>query len=163
VLNPVRPKIKEAAVAVEAKDVVVRPLSELDIEAITRIDEKLTGSYRAEFWENRITFYLRRDPEACCIAEVEGEVAGFMFADLKGGEFGLEETAGWIERFGLDPAYRGHGLGRKLFDALVEHFRSVGATKLRTLVDSSTPEAAGFLKAIGFGPSPLEALEMPLD
>lgn len=148
---------------VEAREVQVRPLSELDIEAITRIDEKVSGSYRPEFWENVITYYLRRDPEASRIGELDGEVVGFMLGDLRGGEFGLEETAGWIERFGIDPAFKGHGLGRSLFEALVEHFRSVGATKLRTLVDTSSAETTGFLKAVGFTPSPLQALEMKLD
>ena len=148
---------------VEAREVQVRPLSELDIEAITRIDEKVSGSYRPEFWENRITYYLRRDPEASRIGEMNGKVVGFMLGDLRGGEFGLEETAGWIERFGIDPEFKGHGLGRSLFAALVEHFRSVGATKLRTLVDTSSSETAGFLKAVGFEPSSLQALEMKLD
>ena len=148
---------------VEAKDVVVRPLSELDIESITRIDEMITGLYRPDFWEDRIAYYLRRDPEACRIAEIDGEVAGFMLADLRGGEFGLEETAGWIERFGIDPGARGHGLGRKLFESLVEHFRSIGAHKIRTLADADSKETSGFLKALGFATSPLEALEMSLD
>lgn len=147
---------------VEAGEIVVRPLNELDIEAITRIDERVSGSYRPQFWESRIAYYLRRDPEASRVAEVEGRVVGFMLADLRGGEFGLEETSGWIERFGVDPDYRGRGLGRKLFDALIEHFRSVGARRLRTLVDSRQQETASFLTALGFAPSSLTALEMPL-
>lgn len=148
--------------AVQVGKVVVRPLTELDIEAITRIDEKVTGLYRPEFWENRVAYYLRRDPENSRVAEVDGKVVGFMLADLRGGEFGLEETSGWIERFGVDPAFRGHGLGRKLFDELAAQFKANGATRLRTLVDSSSGETAGFLKKVGFAPSRLEALELSL-
>ena len=85
-----------------------------------------------------------------------------MLADLKGGEFGLEETSGWIERFGIDPDYRGRGLGRKLFAALVDHFRGLGAERLRTLVDASKGDQKGFLEALGFGASRMTALELPI-
>ena len=148
--------------AVEALEVTIRPLTELDIDAITRIDEKVTGLYRPDFWEDRVAFYLRRDPEASRVAEVGGAVVGFMLADLKGGEFGLEETSAWIERFGVDPELRGRGVGRKLFAALVDYFREAGAERVRTLVDTSQGETARFLKALGFGASRLEALDMPL-
>jgi hypothetical protein len=77
----------------------IRPLSELDLGRITSIDERLTGVYRPEVWEGRVVYYLRRDPECCPVAEVDGKVVGFMFTDLRGGEFGLEEVCGWIERF----------------------------------------------------------------
>lgn len=147
---------------VEAPDVVIRPLEDVDIDAITRIDEKLTGRYRPDFWESRVAYYLRRDPESSRVAELGGQVVGFMLADLRGGEFGLEETSAWIERFGVDPAQRGKGIGRKLFDALAEHFKGAGAHTLRTFVDNRQAENASFLKAVGFEPSELTALEMPL-
>lgn len=148
--------------AISAPDVVVRPLSDTDIESITRIDEKVGGTYRPEFWENRVAYYLRRDPESSRVAEIDGQVVGFMLGDVRGGEFGLEETSGWIERFGVDPAQRGKGIGRKLFDALVLHFRSSGAKSLRTFVDASQADNAKFLAALGFGPSRLTALEKTL-
>ena len=147
---------------VEAPEVTIRPLSDVDIDAITRIDEKVTGTYRPEFWEDRVAYYLRRDPEASRVAELQGKVVGFMLADLRGGEFGLEETSGWIERFGVDPEARGKGIGRKLFEALVEHFKASGALTLRTFVDTRQAETATFLKAVGFVPSALTALEQPL-
>jgi ribosomal protein S18 acetylase RimI-like enzyme len=147
---------------VEAPEITIRPLADVDIDAITRIDEKVTGRYRPDFWESRVLYYLRRDPEASRVAELGGKVVGFMLADLRGGEFGLEETSGWIERFGVDPAMRGKGIGRKLFDALVEHFKGAGAHTLRTFVDTGQAETATFLKAVGFGPSALTALEKSL-
>lgn len=148
--------------AVEASNLVVRPLSDTDIEAITRIDEKVGGAYRPEFWEDRVAYYLRRDPESSRVAEIGGEVVGFMLGDVRGGEFGLEERSGWIERFGVDPAHRGRGVGRRLFDALAGYFRDAGAAKLRTFVDASQEENAKFLSAVGFGPSGLTALEKTL-
>jgi ribosomal protein S18 acetylase RimI-like enzyme len=140
----------------------IRPLDELDISGIVRIDEKISGIYRPEIWEERIMYYTRRDPGASQVAEAGGKVVGFMLGDLRAGEFGLEEPSGWIERFGIDPDFRGQDLGRKLFDAIKTHFTAEGAKSVRTLVDTHDGGVAGFLKAIGFTPAPLQALEMRL-
>lgn len=141
----------------------IRPLDELDISAIVRIDERISGSYRPDVWERRVGFYLRRDPGASQVAEADGKVVGFMLGDLRAGEFGLEEPSGWIERFGIDPDHRGQDLGRRMFEAMVTHFRQGGARSVRTLVDRSDAGLTGFLEALGLKPSPLQALEMPLD
>jgi ribosomal protein S18 acetylase RimI-like enzyme len=140
--------------------VLVRPLSELDLSRITAIDERLTGSYKPEVWERRVVYYLRRDAEACPVAEIDGKVVGFIFTDLRGGEFGLEETSGWIERFGVDPDFQGRSIGRSLFETAQAHLRSRGATILRTLVGPGDDDLAGFLRAVGFQTASLQALEL---
>ena len=140
----------------------VRPVTELDLDAITRIDERITGRYRPEVWEQRVVYYIRRDPDAPKVAERDGTVVGFMLGEVRGGEFGLEEPTGWIEFFGVDPSARGGGIGRKLVDALLDHFRSRGAHVARTVVASRDAEIASFLKANGFTTAPLEALERTL-
>jgi ribosomal protein S18 acetylase RimI-like enzyme len=149
--------------AVPARDraVRVRPLDELDISGIVRIDERISGLYRPDFWESRVMYYLRRDPQASQVAEADGRVVGFMLADVRAGEFGLEEPSGWIERFGIDPDFRGRDLGRALFDAIAAHFRELGTQRIRTLA-LETDAVAGFLKRLGFQPAPLVALEMPV-
>lgn len=145
-----------------AAQVRIRPLDELDIGSIVRIDERITGTYRPDIWERRAMYYLRRDPDASQVAEVDGRVVGFMLADLRAGEFGLEEPSGWVERFGIDPDHRGRDLGAGMFEAIVRHFRGEGAIAVRTLVDMKDENVAGFLKALGFGPSTLQALEIRL-
>ncbi len=143
-------------------DVRVRPLNELDIEAVTRIDERITGRYRPEVWEQRVAYYIRRDPESSQVAELGGKVVGFVFGEVRGGEFGLEEPTGWLEFFGVDPDARGRAIGRRLVDALLAHFRSEGAHIARTMVATRDQEIAGFLKAMDFAPAPLTALEKRL-
>ena len=140
----------------------IRPLDELDIESIVRIDESIGGHYRPEFWERRVMYYLRRDPESSRVAEVGGKVVGFMLGDMRAGEFGIEQPTGWIERFGVHPEFRGRDLGQQMFDAIVGHFRGEGATTVRTLVDRQETAVVGFLKAMGFAASPLQALEIQL-
>ena len=140
----------------------VRPLDELDIGAIVKIDERIGGAYRPDFWEQRVVYYLRRDPESSQVAEVDGKVVGFMLGDIRAGEFGLEQPSGWIERFGIDPDHRGRDLGKQMFEAITAHFRAAGVATVRTLVDGQDAPVTGFLKALGFAPSPLQALEIRL-
>lgn len=134
-------------------------MTELDVESICRIDERITGRYRPEIWEQRVGYYLRRDPDAPQVAELDGRVVGFMMGEVRGGEFGLEEPTGWIEFFGVDPTARGGGLGRRLCEALLAHFRERGAKVARTMVRAQDTDIAAFLRAMGFADAPIVPLE----
>ena len=133
----------------------IRPLDTVDIGQVVTIDEKITGQYRPEVWERRVGYYLRRDPDAALVAERDGEVVGFMLGEIRSGEFGLEEPTGWIEVLGVDPDAQGQSVGRLLGEAILAHFRSGGATSVRTLVDESMGDIAGFFTSMGFEPSTL--------
>ena len=161
-LIPNSEPLRRAIVPRMADDVVIRPMTELDIEGITRIDERITTQYRPDVWERRVGYYIRRDAESSQVAVVAGAVAGFMMGEVRGGEFGLDEPTGWIEFFGVDPDVRGRDLGRKLIDALLAHFRAQGAHIARTMVATKDQDIAGFLKAMQFTPAPVTALEKRL-
>lgn len=136
-------------------DVSVRGLDTIDIGAVVRIDEKIGGEYRPDVWEERIGYYLRRDPDAALVAEVDGEVVGFMLGEMRSGEFGLEEPTGWIEVVGVDPDYQGKAVGRRLAEALFAHFKSCDVHLVRTLVDEKMSPIAAFFASVGFEPEPL--------
>ena len=91
-----------------------------------------------------------------------GRVVGFMLGEVRGGEFGLEEPTGWVEFFGVDPSSREKGVGRRLIEALLGHFRSKGAHVARTMVATQDKDIAAFIAAMGFKPAPLSALEKRL-
>jgi ribosomal protein S18 acetylase RimI-like enzyme len=138
-----------------ATEVRVRGLDTIDIGAVVDIDEKISGRYRPEVWETRVGYYLRRDPDAALVAEVGGDVVGFMLGEVRSGEFGLEEPTGWIEVLGVDPDVRGQAIGRRLAEALLDHFKTEGAVTVRTLVDEEMKDIAGFFGSLGFEPAPV--------
>jgi ribosomal protein S18 acetylase RimI-like enzyme len=140
----------------------IRPADELDIGAIVDIDERIGGRYRPEVWERRIGYYLRRDPESSVVAEVDGRVVGFMLGEVRSGEFGLEEPTGWIEVLGVDPGHRGRAIGRRMAEAMLDHFREQGAKSVRTLVDEEMSEISGFFSSLGFEASSLRPFVKPL-
>ena len=140
----------------------VRPVNETDLGDIVRIDEKISGEYRPHVWEDRILYYLRRDPDSSVVAESGGRVIGFMLGEVRSGEFGLEEPTGWIEVLGVDPDARGGGVGRSLAEAMLRHFKVKGATRVRTLVDENMDGIASFFRSMGFEPSRVMPFEKSL-
>ncbi len=136
-----------------ATEVRVRGLDTIDIGAVVDIDEKIGGRYRPDVWDTRIAYYLRRDPDAALVAELDGDVVGFMLGEVRSGEFGLEEPTGWIEVLGVDPDVRGKSIGRRLAGALLAHFKTRGAVTVRTLVDEEMKDIAGFFTSLGFEPA----------
>jgi ribosomal protein S18 acetylase RimI-like enzyme len=141
----------------------LRPITELDIEAVTEIDEKITGKYKPDDWERRFGYYLRRDPELSLIAEEDGRVVGFMLGEVRAGEFGLEEPAGWIEVMGVDPECQGRSVGRELLNGMLTNFRTRKATAVRTLVnEQSQAQLLAFFEQSDFQPTPLKTLEHKL-
>ena len=143
-------------------EIHIRQVDELDIDAIVGIDEKISGRYRPEVWERRISYYLRRDPQAAVVAEAGGTVVGFMLGEVRSGDFGLEEPTGWIEVLGVDPDYRGKAVGRRMAEAVFHHFRELGAHAVQTLVDEQAEELRSFFTSLGFAPSSLRPFALSL-
>jgi ribosomal protein S18 acetylase RimI-like enzyme len=152
----------DRAILAAMAEVKIRPVTELDIEAICKIDERITGKYRPDVWEDRVVYYIRRDPDSSQVAEVDGKVVGFMLGEVRGGEFGLEEPTGWVEFFGVDPQAREKGVGRSLIEALFAGFQRKGAHVARTMVANADKDIDAFIRRIGFTPAPVTALEKRL-
>ncbi|HEX4955906.1 MAG TPA: GNAT family N-acetyltransferase, partial [Thermoanaerobaculia bacterium] len=130
---------------------------------IVRIAERTRRAYQPDLWEDRVTYYLRRDPESSVVAECDGRVVGFMLGDVRAGEFGIEEPSGWIEVIGVDPDMGGRGVGRALGEAMLARFRERGVKRVRTMVDASMPEVESYFAALGFAADSLRSFVKRLD
>jgi ribosomal protein S18 acetylase RimI-like enzyme len=133
----------------------IRSLSELDVDDIVRIVEKTRAAYQPDLWEDRVTYYLRRDPDGSVVGEAGGRVVGFMLGDVRTGEFGIDEPCGWIEVLGVDPEHAGRGVGRALVAAMLERYRERGVARVRTMVDAAMPDVEAFFARAGFEPDTL--------
>lgn len=138
-----------------SEDIQIRSLSEVDIGDIVEIDEKIGGKYRPRVWEQRVGYYLRRDPEISVVASDRGRVVGFMLGEVRSGEFGLDEATGWVEVLGVDPDCQGKAIGRRLGEAILERMKRRGARTVRTLVEEPMEDLGRFFVSLGFSPAPL--------
>ena len=108
--------------------VKIRVLNENDLDAVVKIDKKVLGKERREYWKRKIV-YTDIYPRPALVAELENNVVGFIMGYVSGWEFGVPDTTGWIDTLGVDPEYQRRGIGRILFQALIENFKHSGREK----------------------------------
>jgi GNAT superfamily N-acetyltransferase len=141
----------------------VRAIEPADLEAVVRIDERLTGRTRKGYWRTRFDIAALRPPWMSSVAEHDGRVVGFLFGWVGESEFGMAERTGWIDLIGVDPAYRHRGIARALLQRFIDaglELRALG--KVATLVDLDQPDVRKFFGREGFHHGSMVQLERAL-
>lgn len=135
----------------------IRMLGMDDLEDILRIEEKiereldLKTTERMEHLKKTAIYHLQQDDPLLNLgAEIDGKLVGFVFAEVRLWEFGRGEKTGWIKVLGVDPEYQGRGIGRKLGETLLDHFKRKNINKVRTLVDWYEGDLISYFKSLGF-------------
>jgi GNAT superfamily N-acetyltransferase len=147
----------------DRREIAVRPVEGTDLDAIVRIDEKLSGHTRKEYWRRRLELAGLRPPWMSLVAETDGRVAGFLFGWVGESEFGMG-TTGWIDLIGVDPAYRTRGVGKALVERFANGGRELRAVKkLATLIDLAQADIREFFVRLGFQHGPMIQLERTVD
>jgi len=148
---------------VKAMAVKVRRLTEADIPTIEKIEREITKSPRTSSLGRNVKEQLKTaHGDACLAAEVDGTFAGFIVGDIRPWEFGEDRDVGWVKTVGVDPAFQGHGVGKALGDALLNHFKGKGVALVRTLVEWHAGDMIAYLKTLGFDRSDMIPLERRL-
>lgn len=135
----------------------IRLLSGDDLQDILKIEEKIEkdqnieSTVRMEYLKETALYHLRQgDPLMNLGAEIDGRLVGFVFAEIRLWEFGRGEKTGWIKVLGIDPEYQGIGIGRKLGETLLDHFKRKNIKKVRTLVQWYEGDLISYFKSLGF-------------
>lgn len=144
-------------------DVTVRPVEVSDLAAIVRIDEKLSGHTRKDYWQNRLEMAALRPPWMSLVAETDSRVVGFLFGWVGESEFGIAQPTGWVDLFGVDPPYRGRGVAAALVERFVTSGRELRAIqKVATLIDLGQADVREFFLRLGFQHGPMIQMERPV-
>lgn len=143
--------------------VTVRNLRPADLDAVVRVDGRVTGHARPEYFQKKLEEALRDTGIRISLAaETEGCFAGFLLGRLYYGEFGRPEPVAIVDTIGVDPDFRGRKVGTALFDQLERNVRAMGIERIQTQVDWKYQDLIGFLGRSGFRPAPALCLEKPL-
>lgn len=138
----------------------VRPVEPTDLAAIVRIDEKLSGQTRKDYWQQRLDIAGLRPPWMSLVAETDGRLVGFLFGWVSESEFGIASPTGWIDQIGVDPPYRGRGIAHALLDRFVSSGRELRAIeKVATLIDLGQADVREFFTRMGFHHGPMIQME----
>jgi ribosomal protein S18 acetylase RimI-like enzyme len=144
------------------ESVIIRALQKEDLEAIVRIDEKVLGENRKDYWERKLEALGSKSAQTSFAAEVQGKVVGFILGDISGWEFGVPDTIGWIDTIGVDPAYQKKGIATALADELIRGLKGVGVKTVYTLVNWNDWDLLQFFHAMGFGRGDMINLELKI-
>ena len=138
----------------------VRALEPDDLDQVIRIDERLTGQTRKEYWKKRFELSTLRPPWMSLGAELDGRVAGFLFGWTSESEFGIHGPTAWIDLIGVDPPYRGRGVGQALVERFISAAQELRAVdKVYTLIDLAQADVREFFMKLGFRHGPMIQLE----
>jgi len=145
------------------QEAIIRIMKEEDLNVIIEIDNKVLGERRPEYWEKKVEMAGKKSPLPSLIAELEGNVVGFIFGEASGWEYGVPENIGWIDTIGVDPAYQKKGIGGLLMKELLNYMKKVGVDTVYTLVNWRDWELLRFFNAIGFTRGDMINLEFKID
>lgn len=131
------------------KEIKIRKMVPEDVSKILAIDQKLVGKERSPSWPQRVTRYLEMYyPPLCHVAEINGQVVGFILGDIRGWEYALA-PGGWIDIMGVAPEFQGQGIGTKLVEAFVGECRQL-KMETRIVVREADSRLHRFLAEVGF-------------
>ena len=137
----------------------IRPIDMADVEAVIALDHGVTGTSRRGFYQKRFAAtQANPDHFVWLVAHADGQIAGFVSAQILEGEFGGDGRSAVVDAIGTVPERRGSGLGRTLMEALETHLRARGATELRSEADWTAQDLVGFFAKAGFTLAPNLAL-----
>ncbi len=133
-----------------------------DLRQITAIHESVRKNRVSRQWTEITARRLRKGLTVGFVALEQKQVVGFIFGEMKGEGFGLEQS-GWIEFIGVDPNHMGRGIGRALAAKLFQYFKVKGIRDVYTTVQWDSTDMLSFFKSLGFDRSPFINLMRRLD
>ena len=149
--------------SVEFDTVQVRQLHPRDLEAVIRLDSKIVGRRRDEFFKVKLEQALTDTGiQVSLAAESDEAFAGFCLCRVYYGEFGSMEKVAVLDTLGVHPGFSGKGVGRAILRQLRTNLLGLGISRLQTEVDWSEPELLAFFQHAGFLPAPRLSLDLDL-
>ncbi len=156
--------MKEMEPNLETDAIMVRRLRPADLEPVIALDAKIFGRRREEFYKLKLKSALAETGiEVSLAAELDGAFVGFLLAKVYYGEFGMTERTAVLDAMGVNPDFKGKGVGAALIDQLRTNLLGLGIPKLQTEVSWRNPEMLSFFNHEGFEPAARLCLDLDLE
>lgn len=132
----------------------VHSLSEKDLDAVVRIDRRLTGRDRGAYMKHRLEEALADSGiRVSLIARIEDSIAGYLMASADYGDFGRTEPVAIIDTIGVDPGFAHRGVGHALLSQLFINLDALRIERVETVLARDNLDLLEFFYHAGFGPS----------
>jgi ribosomal protein S18 acetylase RimI-like enzyme len=124
-------------------------MESMDIDRVLAIDSKITGVRRAATYTDLIIGDLGKIPDLSFVAEVNGEVQGFLLA--RRAYFGEPfDEVGMIHILGVEPDYWRHGIATQMVNALVETCREKNLNSVRIMIEEGDNQLQSLFEQLDF-------------
>ncbi len=128
----------------------IREITLKDAEAIQNIRKAITADDAdidsVKLVEHQV---LKKQSASSLVAEVNGNVAGYMISTTLYAGFGIKKSA-WIMAIGVHPDYMGQGIGLKLARKTCEIYKTKGVEHIYSSVRWDSTDVLSFFKKLGF-------------
>lgn len=132
----------------------VRSMRSDDLDAIIRIDAKLTGRKRADYFAAKLKeVMVETGVRVSLVAEIDDHPAGYIMVRVDYGEFGQTEKTAEIDNIGVDPGYSRRGIAQALMSQLMINLGALNVERLRTSVSWNNHQLLEFLDHQSFKPA----------
>src|SRR5512140_3907138 len=96
-------------------DLQLRSLHRDDLDRVSAIESRIAGHSRKGFLVKRFALAAETpDGFIACAAVRDGKLAGYAFAKIQQGEFGVLDAVAVLDVIGSDPDAQGKGIGKAL-------------------------------------------------
>jgi ribosomal protein S18 acetylase RimI-like enzyme len=143
---------------------LLRNLRPDDLDAMVRIDARIVGRRRDEFFRLKLKQAFADSGIAVSLAaDIDHRLVGFLLARVYFGEFGVTERVAAMDVFGVHPDFRGRGVGAALIDQLRVNLLALGINTVQTEVAWDSQDLLSFFHRQGFRLAPRLCLDLDLE
>jgi ribosomal protein S18 acetylase RimI-like enzyme len=140
-----------------SQNTTIRRLRHDDSEAVRGLDRQILGPDRSRTWDQYVERFLAVSkldslilpPWGAHVAEADGRIVGFIFAERQSRGYGLPPGAR-IVAIAVHPDFRRSGIAGQLMERLCEECRGEGIDELYSVLRNEDERDQAFLRSAGF-------------
>ncbi|MDH3870201.1 MAG: GNAT family N-acetyltransferase [Desulfuromonadales bacterium] len=121
-----------------------------DFDAVIELDLEGIMEDKPTYWQDIFDRYVKtgRDDGYFLVAEISGEVVGFIVGEVRAWEFG-SPPCGWVFALSVSPKSREKGIGQLMMKEMCQRLKQAGVTTVRTMVDRENKLTLSFFRSQG--------------
>jgi ribosomal protein S18 acetylase RimI-like enzyme len=144
--------------------VTIREALANDFDAVIALDLDGVTEEKPTYWRGIFDRYVTidRDGGFFLIAEIRGEIVGFIVGEIRAWEFG-SPPCGWVFALSVSTEHREIGVGQIMLQEMCQRLKKAGVTTVRTMVDRENKLTLSFFRSQGLRTGRYVELEKLLD
>lgn len=120
-------------------------------KTLSQIQTKIRA-YRdlAQMTKDRVSKYFSDPNYIVYVAEDNGTLRGYASGEIQEKKYRIYDKAGYVENWYVEKDFQSHGIGKQMFDKLVDAFEKEGCTHVALDTSIENEKAIGIYEHMGF-------------